>query len=171
MAQLINAAGAVITPPSLGPARATVITDASFCPNSKAAGWAAWVTVNPPQGQVYRVKRSGNFHRKIRNATEAEKYAAFNGIWLAYQEGCRRILAQTDCLSVVQEGWRAGYPYIAETHWPDAEIEWRHVKGHTRHEQARYFVNRWCDTEAKAMMNKQRNVYGYTPPKRKRRRK
>jgi len=39
---------------------------------------------------------------------------------------------------------------------PDAVLEYRHVKGHTRTKDGRSYVNRWCDKAAKRHMRKQR---------------
>ena len=141
-------------------ARATVITDASFCPHTKSAGWAAWVTLNIPGRPVERVKQYGAFQQRPKSSTEAELWAAWNGIWLAYRHGARHILCQTDCLAVVRNpsSGRRGMSYseIKATHWPEAVVQFRHVKGHTNRDEPRFFVNRWCDEQAGRVMRKQR---------------
>lgn len=145
-------------PPPRSVVRATVICDASFCPYTKAAGWAAWIVVNPIGEPVFRIKRSGLFRTGPSNPTVAERLACFNGLWLAYVAGAREILVQNDCLDVIQRGENnEGYADAMREHWPDAQVSWRHVKGHTTHEASRFYVNRWCDTEAKAIMKRQRN--------------
>ena len=136
--------------------RATVITDASFCHHTRSGGWAAWVTINTfyelGAPRVIRIKRYGTFHKRPKNSTEAEVWAAYNGIWLAYANGATDILIQTDCTGAIDRDHKGA----AKKHWPDATVAWRHVKGHTDREEARFFVNRWCDEHAGKMMRKQR---------------
>ena len=136
-------------------ARATVITDASFCPRTRAGGWAAWININWPNGTHERIKKSGLFHESPDNSTAAERWACYNGIWFAYNRGARSILAQTDCLSVVRRPFLNNNP--AALHWPEAQVSWRHVKGHTAGNTRREWVNNWCDSEAKKHMRKQRS--------------
>lgn len=143
--------------------RSTVITDASYCHKTKAGGWAAWINVNYENGEHRRIQESGIFRFRARSSEHAEQMACMNGIFLAYQAGARRILVQTDCLSLVQsEGRGTGiknprdYTKAQSDHWPDAVLEWRHVKGHTAGEDRRSWVNNWCDREAKKHMRKQR---------------
>jgi ribonuclease HI len=144
-------------------AKATVITDASWCPHTNAGGWAAWINVNYPGGGHQRLNRSGNFNKLVESSTWAEAYAAWNGIWLAYQMGARDILVQTDCLELVQRNGRPSSVKGAselncakEAYWPDARLRWRHVRGHTSGDDRRSWVNNWCDREARKYMRQQR---------------
>ena len=106
--------------------RATVITDASFCHRYRAAGWAAWVVVSEGFDRNKRTeKRYGAFHRKPRNSTEAEKWACFNGLWLAARMGAEYALIQTDCLSVVNTKGGEGFQRQWDEHFPGLkEISW-----------------------------------------------
>lgn len=135
-------------------ARATVIADASFCPMTRAGGWAVWINVNWANGNHRRIQQSGVFHTRAVNSTEAERWAAYNGIWIAYKVGARDILIQTDCLSVVVGEHSATFKKM----WPDARIKWKHVKGHNLHnvQDRRTWVNNWCDKHAKRRMRAQR---------------
>jgi ribonuclease HI len=142
---------------------ATVIADASWCPHTKAAGWAAWVVINhtsPPR--VQRVQRYGRFHQRPKSSTEAELWAAWNGIWIAHKLGATDVLCQTDCLSVVQHpgSGRRGhsYPEVSKRYWPGTKVTFRHVKGHTSNPEPRFYVNRWCDTHARKVMKAQRDA-------------
>lgn len=132
--------------------RSTVISDASFCPRTRAGGWATWININWPDGKHLRLKETGRFHKLPKNSTEAEGWAAYNGIWLAYHNGARDILVQTDCLAIVQ---RMEHPSFQ---WPEACVRWRHVKGHNlgNVDDRRTWVNDWCDKQAKRNMRKQR---------------
>lgn len=142
--------------------RATIITDASFCHRTKAAGWAAWVRID---GRPDPIKKYAEFRQPVESAQEAEMLAAINGLWLAAQHGATVALVQTDCLAVVHmlDGktkrkdlihkfnravGRAGVAHV--------QFSGRHVKGHTSTDDARSYVNRWCDNRAKTAMNGQR---------------
>lgn len=136
--------------------RATVIADASFCPKTKAAGWAAWIT--PDVG--VRIQRAGKFLERPDDNNMAEAWAAMNGVAHAYRIGARVILLQSDCLAVgrmVSKG-AYGYPAVRMTHFPDADIRFRHVRGHTTLGDRRSYVNRWCDAEAKRHMREVRDA-------------
>lgn len=141
---------------------ATVITDASFCPKTKAAGWAAWVRID---GEAEPVKRYGELKTPVDRAQHAELLAAVNGIWLAMKYGATEVLVQTDCLEVVHllEGKTRKASLISRFTLAlrEAGVEHimrsgRHVKGHTTVEDARSYVNRWCDEKAKSAMRKGR---------------
>lgn len=138
--------------------RATVITDASFCSVTKAGGWAAWIAYDDkrPKGQ-----HSGMFRSRPPNSGVAELQAALNGLWLAYQNGARDILVQTDCTAIVHAvqgkgGYAETYRLAKAEHFPQAAVRAKHVKGHSSTQDARSWCNRWCDAEAKKHMRAQR---------------
>lgn len=134
---------------------ATVITDASFCPKTKCAGWAAWVAHDKG-----RVKKYGAFKRQPKSSAQAELWAAINGITLATREGATDILLQTDCQSVVDlingQAEKVYQALVLAKQTARPRIVAVHVKGHTRNKESRFWCNRWCDTNAKAVMNAQR---------------
>ncbi len=143
--------------------KATVITDASFCHDTKSAGWAAWVSYNK-DGETRRIKKYGNFKRMPSGSGQAELWAALNGVALAAKAGAIDVLLQTDCMEVVtllntnkhkvyQALMLVG---IKET----IKINTFHVKGHTGSswKGARFWVNRWCDAQAGAAMRRQRKA-------------
>lgn len=130
------------------PYSATVIADASFCPDTRAGGWACWVSHQGPA-----VKKAGRFHRLPKNSTEAEAWALLNGIWYAARLGATHILGQSDCkMAMVSIERRKSYKGI-----PFEELVLRHVKGHSRRTEPRFYVNNWCDREARKVMRKWRN--------------
>jgi ribonuclease HI len=137
--------------------RATVIADASFCSRTKAGGWAVWVAYDGgTKGQ-----HSGMFRSRPPSSGIAELQAVLNGLWIAHQNGARDILIQTDCMSVVHAINGVGayaklYRDAHTKHFADATVRAKHVKGHTTIADARSWCNRWCDTEAKRHMRKQR---------------
>ena len=145
--------------------RATVITDASHCPQSKVGGWAAWVRVD---GHPDPIRRHGTFREQPRTSEHAELYAAANGLYLAQRHGATTVLLQTDCMAVVNAINRDGVvPPLTRTLWDmwdaamvlmgwQGDLRAQHVKGHTTHEEARFYVNRWCDEHAKKAMKAER---------------
>lgn len=139
---------------------ATSITDASFCPQSRAGAWAAWIRVD---GVRETIKRHGLFSQPPENVNYAEMMAALNGVWLSARAGAQAVMIQTDSMSAVaaaegrhrlySEWWReqmvaAGISHII--------LKPRHVKGHTAIKDARSYVNRWCDAKALQLMRKSR---------------
>ncbi len=136
--------------------KATVITDASFCHDTKSAGWAAWIS--PDMGE--RIKRYGTFKRKPAHSAQAELWAAINGITLAAKAGATDIYIQTDCLQVVElingQTEKVYEALMLAKFEGRPSIKAAHVKGHTRHGAAKFWVNRWCDKHAGIAMREQR---------------
>lgn len=122
----------------------TLISDASWCPFTKAGGWAVWLVINIG-GVVTRVKRHGQFKELPESPEEAEIWSLRNGLHLARKHPVKVILAQSDCQGALR---------ILREEQPD--VVFKHVKGHTNVEDARSWVNRWCDEKAKAHMVKRR---------------
>lgn len=142
--------------------RATVTTDASFCVDTKACGWAAWIA--PDVGDRFQV--SGQFKDRVGDVNVAEVRAAINGIALAYRIGARTILIQSDSVAVAAAMKRGKWRWkeARERHFPDAEVQYRHVKGHTNSNDAQSFVNRWCDREARKHMKEMRRAIAVSKP-------
>lgn len=139
--------------------RATVIADASFCSQTRAAGFAVWIRMDT-MGEP--IKHHGTFKTAPTNSTEAEVWAALNGVAIARSHGATDVLVQSDCTSVViamtsPETMRkiTALPEAAEV-LEGLRVQGRHVKGHTRGDTAARWVNNWCDTYAKLAMRKQR---------------
>ena len=155
----------------LHPKRGTIITDASFCHQTKAAGYGAWISTD---GGI-RIRKAGAIKGSPETSTEAEMKAALIGIWYAYAHGVRDMLVQTDCLTVVDiirgyapKGKHAHILtqlYIAARvkYFPEAVLKAKHVKGHTNVQDARSFVNRWCDEQAGIAMRTERRNRGFCP--------
>jgi ribonuclease HI len=129
--------------------RATVITDASFCPRTGAGGWAAWIRFDDKR----LVKRSGAFRDLAKHSTDAEFKAAVNGVLHAAAGGATTVLLQSDNQQVVQQFAQmvnaAGVPI-------PCVVKTRHVKGHDGGHTTRSWVNEWCDREAKVHMRAMR---------------
>ena len=84
-------------------AMVTIIADASFCPASRAAGWAAWIKADGRHSTLI----SGAF-TKIEPASsgEAEFFAVANALFKAVNDGfigpCDRVMIQSDCVAVLE---------------------------------------------------------------------
>lgn len=137
--------------------KATVISDASFDPHTKAAGWAAWVTIDGP----IRIKQYGLIKKVCHTSNDAEMYALLNGIAMAMhtQPEIHTLWVQTDCAAVlhsIELGRRNFYDLYETLEKRPHVLIPRHVKGHTNTKDARSFVNRWCDEHAGKVMRKER---------------
>lgn len=140
---------------------ATVITDASWCPTTRAAGWAAYIRIDH---EDERIKRHGFMKSPPESSSEAELQAAINGIYVAHKYGAEAVLLQSDCMSVIQmiEGDRDHFRYktfmaILGNHGVSLKsIRAKHVKGHTDGADARHWGNNWCDEHARKRMQCQR---------------
>ena len=79
----------------------TIVSDASFCPKSGAAGYGVWIASN--RGKT----RHGNqFKHKMNSSTEAEVCAIVNGICFAlktrYLIASDTLVINTDCRAAIQ---------------------------------------------------------------------
>lgn len=136
----------------------TVLTDASWCPNQKVAGWAAWIVCNNE-----RFQRFDAFFEKIESAREAEIKAIINGVYIA-----KRIFAPehyhivSDCVDAMNALQGKGTTKI----WQDklteiigtAKVTFKHVKAHTDVKDKRTFAHNFCDFKAKIAMRSLRTA-------------
>ncbi|HDR9086283.1 ribonuclease HI [Burkholderia vietnamiensis] len=143
----------------------TIIADASWDPQTRAGGYGYWAV-------SLRGRHSGGgaFKSLVLNNNVAEMMAVMNGLHMAFarQIACPgdTILAQTDCQAAILafEGKRSlnldermvveGLKTMLEV--KQATIQFRHVKGHTRGEKPRLWVNNRCDALAKTGMREAR---------------
>lgn len=126
-------------------------------------GWAAWVRVD---GLATPIKGHGVIKTSdLRNSTEAELYAALNGIWLAAKHGGLDILLRTDCMAVIHLTKGLSNSDRLNQIWNNAlnehnlrglVIETAHVKGHGPILDKASWVNDWCDQKSKLAMRKAR---------------
>jgi ribonuclease HI len=150
--------------------RSTVITDASFdrVGSRGYGGWAAWVRLDHLPKPI---KKSGAFTKyPVHNSLQAEVLACVNGIAVALHYGASDILLQTDCVAVVSVINKKAKPTakalplvnhaLGMINLTGVRLKARHVKGHTKNPDARSYVNRWCDAEAKKHMRRLRDGGG-----------
>lgn len=143
---------------------ATVITDASHCSDTQTGGWAAWVRVS---GIDYPIKKYDSIKGAVENPSDAEMLAAVNGIWLAKKFGATHILVQSDCKAVCYaidgklkssraiKFWKNA---VVSSGVNDVHLTAKHVAGHTNIQDARSYVNRWCDRKSRQKMREKREM-------------
>ncbi len=144
----------------------SVFADASFCPNTHAGGWGAWV-----KSERGTSVSGAAFASQLVSATEAELCAAVNGVHHALTKGIAVtgdvILVTSDCMAVVR--WIV--PVVMHGRDPGSETQiqaasqlrgWakryglrfvsKHVPGHAGPGTPRTWVNEWCDKRARRHM-------------------
>ena len=134
----------------------TIVTDASFCPETNVGGWAAWVVCND-----VREKQYGAFKDLCKSATEAEIKAAINGAFIAKRSFSQitRYHFVTDCEAVIRyiEKRNNQWWQIIEDIVGQSEVTVKHVRAHKNTGSARSWVNGWCDKKARREMRKARD--------------
>lgn len=150
----------------------TVMSDASFCHHTKAAGWGVWV-----KSQRGLFEGGGNFKQEAKNSMDAEAMAISIAVWVAFRQGIAEdkdiILVQTDCEGLVRyftEHWNSNLKLEGKTKVirealkftvdmikaRECEFRIRHVKGHAKKLGGRNYVNHLCDRHARKAMEEQR---------------
>lgn len=147
--------------------RVTVITDASYCPEYKVAGYGFWIACE-------RGKQGGGGQMKttVENNIIAEMQAVANSLYQAVRLGLVQqgdeVLLQTDCIPAIDAFTMKRTKLISAEHEVIRvltniqtnyflTLEFRHVKGHTDKQGARYITNKLCDKRAKDAMRKARD--------------
>lgn len=150
--------------------RVTIIADASFCPQTGAAGYGWWTACE-------RGKQGGGgaIKDKVCSSSAAEMIALVNALDLSLRfnlvQGGDHILFQTDCMAAIDayKGKRmelnkseraAKKLFYDMKRQHDLTYSFRHVKGHTNRTEARFVTNNLCDMRAKAGMRLARQRFG-----------
>lgn len=149
--------------------RVTLITDASFCPDHKVAGYGYWVACQ-------RGKKGGGGAMKgeVCNSSIAEMQAIVNGLHCALTSSLVQhgdeVLIQTDCTYAImtltqkkrKELTKEDRKVISAlqllTDRFNLALEFRHVKGHSTSTEARFVTNNLCDKRARKAMKLARNL-------------
>jgi len=143
----------------------TINTDASFHTRLKIGGYAFWAVSND-----FKITKSGVFRKKCQTSDDAESKCIINALTviLKAHNSITKIIINTDSLNSIAyltrdikhiQRYRLSHSKMRQfkqclTMLPigKIKIEYRHVKAHSGVDDARSFVNEWCDTEAKKMM-------------------
>lgn len=147
----------------------TVLSDASYCPKYKVAGYGYWIACG--RGKL---GGGGQILEDVEDTNAAEMMAICNAVWHGVtdkliQEG-DNLLIQTDSLAaidrlrgqrvvtVTEQQSRVIAYYEKAIRRLELSVHLRHVKGHTLHQEARYVANRMCDKRAKEQMRAARKT-------------
>ena len=148
----------------------TVFADASFDHEYGIGAYAFWI--KGPDG--LKVEKSGVLRDEIGASSEAETLALANGIIIAARAMAGRpngirIVCASDCLHAIRALDPHGEPPSMRANEVKArrlvtelvadktvEVRLRHVRGHQKGGGPRGWVNNWCDTQARAEMEKAR---------------
>ena len=156
---------------------ATIISDASFCNQTKSAGWASWIAVDGERFRFY-----GNFQRPIMTSVDAEMGAIVSGVcafvelYETFTKDIRQhtVLVQSDCVAALDALFRKPITNISKQAFVydmrqilqeqrkkfGLFIQPRHVKGHQSNNRgARYYVNNQVDKYARIVMEEQRRSH------------
>lgn len=165
----------------------TLFCDASFCPNTKVAGWGAWAKrMEWVEGALF----GGAFKSVFDNNHEAELCAIANALFVLKEQGhlagITQVMVQSDSLRSLgliksklpaakirdhvdgasifksdtknmSEAESIGLSLIAKVWSGSFDLQLRHVRGH-RHGPSRQWVNRQCDAIAKRHMRERRDA-------------
>lgn len=143
----------------------TVMTDASWCPDTHAGGYGFWIAC-----ERGKLPGGGPFKVTVRSAGHAEMMAICNAIYDARKNGLVQagdtVLIQTDCrqaMDVLTQRVHVGYKDIID-YFQDVTtrgrlvVRFRHVKAHTANSDNRSVANKMCDLRAKAGMREAREA-------------
>ena len=147
----------------------TVISDASYCPDHRVAGYGYWIAC-----ARRKVGGGGQIVHEVGDVNTAEMMALANTLWHGISEQIilpgDTILFQTDSLGAIDrlqnikrvattEQQKTVQAYFEKTiSRLDLAVQFRHVKGHTVLTDARYVANRMCDKRAREQMRAARKA-------------
>lgn len=147
----------------------TVLSDASYCPKYKVAGYGFWIACS--RGKF---GGGGQIIEEVDDTNAAEMMAVCNSVWHGVNEGLiqrgDKLLIQTDSLAAIdrlygkrvvtltEQQTRIIAYYDKAVRRLELNVQLRHVKGHTIHKEARYVANRMCDKRAKEQMRAARKA-------------
>lgn len=147
--------------------RCTLITDASWCPDTKAAGFGGWCAGTMGSGKV-----GGAIVDLLPSSQVAETVAVCNAIWMSMDKGLlvpnTELLIQIDNLNVIKlfEGKREpsnkherkAFDWFKQTMYKhELRITFRYIKSHNNEAETKYYCHNLCDKEAKSFMRHRRS--------------
>ncbi len=124
----------------------TVVTDASWCPETKVSAYA--ILIHRDEGEP--VLKSGLFQHQFQNSQFAEEWAISFGIAEARRLGFNEIIVRSDCLVAVNK-------FKKKTAGNSIKVTYKHVKAHGMGIDIYSSMNRWCDRESRRIMRAARN--------------
>lgn len=147
----------------------TVNTDAGWYPNEKIGSFAFWI-----KGDNLFLRGSGSFKDICSSSTDAETKSIANAIHIlskADLTGVRKIIFNRDNIHAnpkhngkeAQKKLHNQIQYLKSKYGKNGdgvvlEIEFRHVRAHTKTKDARSAVNRWCDEQCKMRLKERKEL-------------
>jgi hypothetical protein len=136
----------------------TIFTDASFCPDTKASGWAVWIKYGE-NGTVVKHK-GGYIAGGYEHSYNAEKFALEMSVDMCrlLKEHNRMVLK--DKIVVIESDCQGALNSLDTsvlTNLGVSYVKRKWVKAHTNRNDKRSVVNNWCDVTAYAEMKKLRH--------------
>lgn len=142
----------------------TINTDASFCPNSKVAGFAFYI-----KSDLFLIKKAGVLKSTVINSEDAEMMCLANALYYLFNETdnirANRIIINIDCVGVIRKVKKGNNDALtiktrdfmnALMNRTKAKIVFKHVLAHKTIINPRTWVNDWCDKTAKSYMRQAR---------------
>lgn len=142
----------------------TINTDASFCPDTKAGGYAFYI-----RGDDFKLTKAGSFKYKVKNPTDAEAKCIINALHTLSIQSLPQvdvIVINTDSKTCIDHmsglqpsklyGRGKALAHRIKNKCRAEEVKFKHVKAHTGKNDSRSWVNEWCDQQAKVWMRKKR---------------
>lgn len=147
--------------------RCTLITDASWCPDTKAAGFGGWCAGSSGSGKV-----GGAIMEQLPTSQVAEAVAVCNAVWMSMDKGLllpnAHLLIQIDNQNVIKLYNDLALP--SNNHEKKA-VEWfnafmkkygisyrfKYIKAHHVSGESKHYCHNLCDQEAKTFMRHRRS--------------
>lgn len=140
----------------------TINTDASFSPITKKSGYAFYVVCDS-----FKIKQSGKFKTTIKDSLMAETKCIGNALATTLGREdlplVEYIVINTDCIPAITKIKTSKEEYCIKIRnilhklkvkTKCKSVNFKHVKAHSNVNDARSWVNEWCDKEAKKNMKK-----------------
>lgn len=140
----------------------TLFADASYCPQTGAFGWAAWIKHGTP-ARTLRLSGGGYIEHSVAAECHALEQALVTLIDNANITLQRVIVVvESDCVAALNwirgQGWCTRLTGAGARH-----VKLKHVKGHRGHRDRRSSVNTWCDRTARERMQHYRAIKNREP--------
>jgi len=134
----------------------TIFTDASFCPHTRAMGWAVWIKYGDNQTVKWQGGHEGDGNQ---HSNHAERHGLKKALWMCKELQKRNRMVLKDKIVVIQcdcqhELNNLDTSVLTKLGVTYVKKKW--VKAHTGKDDKRSSVNDWCDRMAYEEMSKVR---------------
>ena len=132
----------------------TIMTDASFCPDTKSMGFAGWVKY----GKDGETREIFGRSRTVTHSFEAEVEALERVLEFVLGNVSvqhKTVIVQSDCIGAlenIKDRWERRFKRKGARYFRT-----KHVKGHTTRSEPRFKLQRWLDRKAREHMQMERD--------------